>query len=418
MHKSLFLVAMLAVPVFADDAGKEQTATAPASAIAPATTTGPTTAEVTELTGYFAPIDPQEIEFKLKQFAKPLKVAQVVAHGAAVKVGQPLITFDLTELDQDIVEATSDAEVAKAGLKKAESDSTLGDKADAATLEERTDAVTDADLNLAWWRDIDGPDFLKRLDEAVQSNKDGIDDQEDELDQLRKMYKSEELTNATADIVVKRAVRSLERSKRALEITIHAADKQKAAEYSNQQQAAERAVDSAKRGLADAQATVAQSKVTRAASLLKARSALRDAQKKMSELEQDKQALVGLAAKYDGVASYGAFNDGVWQGAADDAIKVGESIDANKTLMTLVATGKLRVVAKIEEAKLFKVKEGDAVTITAIALPDLKIAGKFAARDPVASADGSFNQKVDVVAIDPRVIAGMKVKLTPAQETK
>ena len=380
----------------------------------------PTTAAVepTELGGYFAPIDPQEIKLKLKQFAKPLKPTQFVKHGEAVKIGQLLIAFDLKELDQDIVEATSDVEVAKANLAKAESDTTLGDKADLATLEERTDAVADADLNLRWWHDIDGPDFLKRLDEAVQSNMDGIEDQEDELDQLRKMYKSEELTNATADIVVKRAVRSLERSKRALEITKHAADKQKATEYSNQRQTAERAVESARRGLADAQATVAQSKVTRAASLLKARSALRDAQKKMSELEQDKQAVVGLAAKHDGIASFGAFKDGVWQGAESDAIKVGEAIDANKMLITLMPTGKLRVVAKVDEAKLFTVKQGDAVTITPIALPDLKIAGTFAARDPVASADGSFGQKVDVVVVDPRLIAGMKVKLTPAQEAK
>ena len=411
------VLAVATSPALADDhAPASLPASQPASQ--PATTSAAAPAEPIELTGYLAPIDAQEVKLKLKQFTKPLKVTQLVAHGERVKAGQPLITFDLTELDQDIIEATSDVEVAKANLAKTESDSTLGEKGDAMTLDERTDSVADAQLNLAWWRDIDGPDFLKRLDEAVQSNKDGIDDQEDELDQLRKMYKSEELTNATADIVVKRAVRSLERSKRAFEIIKHATDKQKALEYTNQKQAAERGLEAAQRGLADANATIAQSKVVRAASLLKARSALRDVQKKMSELEQDKQLIVAQTAKHDGTLSYGMFKDGVWQGADDEAIKLGEPVEANKTIMTVIPAGKLRAIVKIDEGKLFKVKEGEAVMLTPAALPDVKIAATLGTRDPVASADGSFNQKVDLSTLDPRLMAGMKVKLTVAGEAK
>lgn len=390
-----------------------------------ASATGPSSAPASqpaiqpiELSGYLAPIDPQEIKLKLKQFTKPLKVAEVAKHGAAVKAGQPLITFDLTEIDQDILEATSDLEVAKASLAKAESDSTLGDKGDAATLEERTDAVADAELNLAWWRDIDGPDFLRRLDQMVQANVDGINDQEDELDQLKKMYKSEELTNATADIVVKRAVRQLERSKQALEVTKHAADKQKATEFSNQRQGVERALEAAQRSLADAKATIAQTKVSRAAAILKSRDAVHDAQKKLSELEKDKQAIVGLTAEAEGTAYYGMFKDGVWQGAQDDAIKVGEPVETSKVILTVIPTGKLRVFAKVDEANLFKVHEGDAVTITPAALAELKTPGTVATRDPAPAADGSFSQKIELTSIDPRLMVGMKVKIQIGAEAK
>jgi len=45
--------------------------------------------------------------------------------------------------------------------------------------------------------------YLKQIDLALQQYDDQVKDAADELDQLKKMYKSEELTNATADVVVR-----------------------------------------------------------------------------------------------------------------------------------------------------------------------------------------------------------------------
>lgn len=419
-HTSVLTLACLSVGVVGSFAWTQSTspsttATNPASEV-PVPATEP--AKAIELSGYIAPLDPQKIELKPKSFTNSVTVTQVVKHGEPVKAGQTLITFDLAELDKAILEATSAVEVAKAGLAKSESDATLGEKADAATLEEKTDALADAQANFAWWRDIEGPDFLRKLDEAIQAGQDSIDDQEDELDQLRKMYKSEELTNATADIVVKRAVRQLQRSKQALELAKHATDKQKTVDYVNQKQAIDRALEAAERSLAEAKATLAQSSVTRAASLLKARGDLKDAQKKLGELEEDKLKLSDIKAKIDGIAYYGAFDHGAWQGAKDDAIKVGEKSDTAKTLMTIVAPAKLCVVAKVDEAKFFDVHEGATARVTPAALPETRIAGKLAQREVLPEADGSFEQQLDLQSVDARLVPGMKVKIEVSEAAK
>ena len=54
------------------------------------------------------------------------------------------------------------------------------------------------------------PESKKATLETYQA-KANAEDQQDELEQLRKMYRAEELTTETADIVVKRALRQLER---------------------------------------------------------------------------------------------------------------------------------------------------------------------------------------------------------------
>ena len=73
--------------------------------------------------------------------------------------------------------------------------------------------MAEAEQNVKWFDTVDGPQMLKGVDIQLAMAKNQMNDEQDELDQLKKMYKSEELTNATADIVVKRAVRQLEMSK-------------------------------------------------------------------------------------------------------------------------------------------------------------------------------------------------------------
>src|SRR5206468_6852083 len=52
--------------------------------------------------------------------------------------------------------------------------------------------------------------FARRSDEIGKKNEDaGIDDQKDELAQLEKMYKADELVDATEEIVLKRSKRRL-----------------------------------------------------------------------------------------------------------------------------------------------------------------------------------------------------------------
>ena len=65
--------------------------------------------------------------------------------------------------------------------------------------------MKEAEESVKWFETVDGPQMLKGVELNLEQAKNQMNDKGDELDQLKKMYKSEELTNDTADIVVKRA---------------------------------------------------------------------------------------------------------------------------------------------------------------------------------------------------------------------
>lgn len=402
---------LIVVPLAASQSTRPATSATTSLSTSPTTANAPDAPTPVTFEGYLAPIDPFEVKVKLQTFAGKLKVKQVVPHGSAVRTGDLLIAFETTDIDDAILAATGEVEVARANLVKQESDVKLGDRADAMSLEEKTDAVADAEAAVAWWKKQDGPFFVKQLDLQVKAARDNLEDQGDELEQLRKMYKSEELTNATADIVVKRALRQFEQTKEMVTITQGTAEKQKATALGDQEQAVQRALAAAKHSLEELKASTAQSKVTRGNALLQARAAARAAEKKLSELEKDKAALT-VKAKSDGVALFGAFTGGAWQGSEAKAIEVGEDLDASRTIITVIQPGKLKAVAKVDESQVFKVGPGQRVSVKPKAIADLTLQGKTLAMAPLTSADGNYEQPIEIDGVDPRLMPGMKVTVT------
>lgn len=380
-------------------------------------TTRPATAPATvTFDGYLAPVDPFEAKFRLKQFAGGLKVKQVVAHGAPVRAGDVLIQFDTTDIDDAIVMATSELEVARAAGAKQQIDSTLGEQNDAQALAIANDALADAQLAMEWWTKNDSPKFLKQLELQLKNSQFGVEDQEDELDQLKKMYKSEELTNATADIVVKRAVRQLEQSKVMADITAGDVERRRATEFVDRQQQVERGVFSAKQALEALKAQQELSKVERAAAALKSKMAIKNAEKKLNELEEDKAAMT-VKASSEGVALFGNFDGGAWKGSKPDAIKVDEKLDPSNTFMIVFTPGKLKAIAKVEESKVLGLEAGRAVKVKPVAIESAEMTGTTAALSPLTSADGTYPLTVDLENVDPRLMPGMKVKVE-LQESK
>lgn len=374
-----------------------------------------TTAPATEpavvvLDGYLAPVDPFEAKLKLKQFAGPLKVKQVVPYASAVKQGDTLIEFDTADIDEAIVAATSELELARARLAKQQVDNTIGEQGDALALEIATDAVADAQLALDWWTKNDAPGFLKRLELQLKNSEHAVGDQEDELDQLKKMYKSEELTNATADIVVKRAVRQLEQSKLLLDLTRGDLDRQKATEYVDRQQQVERSLLGAKQSLEALKAQQSLSKVERDSAMLAAKTAHKAAERKLNELEEDKAAMT-VKSKIDGVTMYGSFANGAWGASESDAIRVDEKIDVSATFLTVFTPGKMKAIAGVDEAKVLSMTTGTAVVVKPTAIEGASIDGKTLAVAPLAGPDGLFKQVVELADVDKRLVPGMKVKI-------
>jgi multidrug efflux pump subunit AcrA (membrane-fusion protein) len=361
--------------------------------------------------GYLQAVDPFEVRIRPKSYGGDLTILLIVSNGAAVKAGDVLIQIDSADLRRQLAAARNDLQTAQANADGGEANAKLAEQTDALGLRQAQDAVKQADDAVKWWDSVDGPQMLLEADLSLKDAQATVDDQQDELDQLKKMYKSEELTNATADIVEKRAIRSLEISKTRLEMAKQLVDKRKTVEYPIAHQKVLDARQSAQYGLQLLQVAQAQGAISRKTGLVAVHAALDDAQRKVAELEDDQEKLT-VSAPADGVVAYGTFMQGAFAGDPK-ALRAGEKVPAQQVLMTVFRPGMLSALVELPQTKFAILRAGLTATLT-VEGTDIKLQGTCAAGvlTPIATqAAPVYDQTIKLEDVDPRLVPGNRVKV-------
>ena len=163
--------------------------------------------------GVFEPVQPFEVRLNPRRYHDDFIVTHVVAPGTKVSKGDVLLELDTDKIDTAIAAARNDLDIAQANLAKAEADVRLGQQADALSMSTAKEQLVDSQTTLKRWDDIDSSIALLASSMASRISDYYVESDADELSELKKMYKSEDLTNETADIVMKRAIRVLDLQK-------------------------------------------------------------------------------------------------------------------------------------------------------------------------------------------------------------
>jgi multidrug efflux pump subunit AcrA (membrane-fusion protein) len=359
--------------------------------------------------GAFEAVDPFEIRLRPKAYAGDLVVAASAADGKAVKKGDVILDIDPEPLKRELAGAENELVLTRANTKKAVEDVRLGDAADAVALDSAAKELDNARVALKWFETAEGPDLIKQADLQSKMARDGIEDQQDELDQLKKMYKTEDLTTATADIVVKRAVRQLTRSQEMLGITDNQSKKIKEIQHPQTKFNAEQAVKKADVALEQLKVTQEQGKVARATALVAAQIAQAKAEQKVSELKGD-LALLRVTAPADGVVYWGMMQNGAWQNPNPRALEKGEKVPPQQVVAILASPGKLRGSIAVPENKLAAVKVGQKVNVTPKLVAQTTYDGKVSRIAPTTSTIAGttgFEVEIDLAELDPRLAPAM-----------
>lgn len=363
--------------------------------------------------GWFEAVAPIEVRLRPRAYQGELKIVSIAPQGVAVKKGDVILKLDTDEIERQIAAAGNELKTATAALAKAEADVKLGEEADKIAMTVQTQAEKAAADAVEWWEKVDGPHMLKQFERQVKFARINVEDQTDELDQLKKMYKSEDLTNATADIVVKRAVRALEIANESLSLAQQQAEKNKATQYETSRQAVANALAQQKNATESLKAAQAQAKVQREAALFSARQAHQAAQRRLENLQEDLSSMT-VAAYSDGVVLYGKFSQGNWQGN-NVTYSPRDKVQPEQVVLTLVEPGKVRLIAPVPEDKIARVAVGQTAVVTPRALPELATNGKVTAV-PAAPTIGGEPAKFEVVITpdktDPRFLPGYRASIT------
>jgi HlyD family secretion protein len=359
---------------------------------------------VVELSGTFTPRGETEVSYDPKAYGGELKVVQAVDLGP-VTTGQDLVSFDTKTIDDQIEAKTRELALARLRFQKQEDDTArkkeaLDIQVQQAEIRRRIAAET-----LDQWRTVDKPMRIEQSELGVQATEDRIQDDTEELQQLEKMYKEDDLTEETEEIVLRRARRSLERGRKSLEmtrtrhrllleVTIPREEEDKVLDLRKQELELESVKVAARIALEQARIE-----------LEKARADLDHQTDALKDLEADRDALQ-IKAPTAGLAVPGAFQGGKWAKLAEmrESLTPDGKVGARQTLYTIIQPGDVGVSTRVKEVDLLKLKVGQDAAVKPAVLKDKTLPARVTEILPLGS--GEFDVTLDLQETDPLILPG------------
>ena len=407
---------------------KEESAAAPskpAKEEPPATPPAPTYSVKREpfkiqfdLDGTFESRNMTEIIFHPEEWAS-FTVVQAVEHGARVKKGDVLIEFDSDKIDKAIADLRTEQQIAEVALKMSEDQLATLEKSTPLDLEASQRSQRLAEEDLKNYQDVIRPNAIKEADKYVKFTHQNLDYDREELEQLEKMYKADDLTEETEKIVLKRARDTVERAEfqveqeelqrdQLLKFRIPRADEQI-------KETVERRSLAWSKDRVELPLTLDKQRLD--AAKLKVQNAR--SKERLKNLLAD-QELMKIKAPSDGYVYYGRCQRGKFNEITSltESLRRGGNAMPHHVLMTIVESRPLMIHSTVSEDRLQYIRNGMDGKASPTGYPDIKLDVTLDEVGKVPISMGSFDLQFSLDLEDqvPKVILpGMacKIKLTP-----
>ena len=368
---------------------------------------------VLERDGVFEAVDATEVTYDPEAWNGELETVDAFSTGRVEK-DQVLARFKTEAIDEAIEGATKDLAIAKKRLEAQKEDGRRaeeGQKLAIARAKVERDRALEA---LEWFKSVEREMRVKESELRIQGGRDNLADQEEELAQLRKMYKADDVVEETEDIVMKRTVRALERTKVGFDMQLVRQRRFLETGLPNDlddlEANAKRQGYEYDKALALATIQLEQGRLE----LEKTVYAVARQTAGLEKLGRDREALV-VRAPRAGLAIPGACVRGKWAGIEETAraLRKGGKLRPGQAIFTIVTPGDVAVRTTVGEAEVLEVAEGQAVDVVLTADPKKTLPARVA-RVARVSGDGQYAVGIELSAPDERLMPGFtcKVKVT------
>ena len=349
-----------------------------------------------KLDGIFESAGASEVTIATKSWAL-LTVLEALPQGTVVKKGQSLVKLDLEKIDekidtlrQDLRLLDLDRSIATANLKLAEAVAPL----ELAAIERREKHSKE---DLARYEKIHRPFSERAAAMSLKSSKDSLAYVQEELNQLKKMYEADDLTEETEEIILLRAENAVARAKFSLESAQIRNEETLKIDFPRKDTTIR---ETAKRD----ELSIQSLRKIQPAELEKKQLELKklDEQKKkatenLSRLEADRKAMA-VPSPSSGILYRGTFDRGKWSGdtALKSRLRRGGALKPHEVFMTIVESRPISVRADLSEQNLRRVKKGLKGKVISKAFPKAKITASVREVSKVPIAPGKFDLITDV----------------------
>lgn len=374
------------------EAAKTESA-APAKPATVKATRQPVKVEVS-LTGVLEAKNMTEISVRPKVWSE-FKVRKAVAHGTEVGKGDVLVEFETEKIDNALADRRSDQRLARLALEQAERDLEALQVTTPMDLKlaERSKRIMDEDF--ARYQEIDKPLSEKSAKYSLDTARNSLEYEQEELKQLEKMYEADDLTEETEEIVLKRQRDAVRRAEFMVELAEARYEETLKLSIPRQEESLKDAVERTALATEKAKAVLPVSLEQARIALEKQKVVRARSDKDLARLEADRE-LMEITSPTDGVVYYGRSVRGQWSGAstAADDLRPGGEITSGKVFMTVVEPRPIFVRATIDEKNLHWIKPGLEAVVQPAGYPDLKLDATVSEVDSVPSSSGKFEAKL------------------------
>ncbi len=411
-----FAAAGLAQEAIQEGPPADTPATPPTHKVAP----GPLKVEVS-LSGVIESSAMEEVALVPKDWKEYL-VAEAVAPGTRVKKGDLLIKFDATKIDEALRDLEAGQALARLTIEQAQKDLALLEESTPVNLAQSERAKKIAEEDLERYEKVEA-DLAKRSTEVqLKLAAQVLEYNEEELKQLEKMYKADDLTEETEEIVLKRARNDVEQAKFRFEQTKASHERSLKFDLPRAMEAKKDAAKLAELGWEKSRTTLPLALSKQRLELEKLLLDRKKAEEKLADLKHDR-GLMALTAPADGIVYLGRCVRGKWPTAAElsGRLRPGGAVQPREVVMTIVGDGNLFVRASVPEKDLADVQPGTAGIAVPAAFSNSRLAVAVAEISPIPISDGTFEARLNFAAKPSEpLVAGMacSVKLVPYKQAE
>ncbi len=341
------------------------------------------------------------------------RVESVVAQGTSVKPGDQLIAFDATDIGARLKEAKFELDSLKMDLDAA-----------AVELEFLTKLVPiDEKLNQRMWEqtqqdakyffEIQKPMSEREVDWQRRSSEYYVENAQEELDQLKKMYDADHLTEESEKIVLKRAERSLEQAQFYLEQNRIETARQLEVEIPRSVRDRENALERGRLEFEKKSIELPRSLQKKELEYAKLKFAFERKQREHDELLADSQYMK-LTAPVAGTVYHGQIQRGILRKGATPSnrlIEPGDDLAVKLPVLTLVDTKNLQLRCDLDQKQRASLKPGATVLVSFDDRPEQRFEGSLTEVGQFPLDDGKFDGIIQVPQFPADIIPGMTCRV-------
>jgi multidrug efflux pump subunit AcrA (membrane-fusion protein) len=319
-----------------------------------------------KLEGVFESKRNTEISIHPKEWSDWI-VESAVEQGTAVKNGDTLIQFDTTKIDDQIRDEEAERKLAELSLDQLAAEIRLKEQSIPLELQAAERARRFAGIDWDQFESKDKDLTRREEDFSVKMSDNSLEYAQEQLRQLEKMYKGDDIAKETEEIVLKRTRDEVEMAEFYSELAKIGREKMLAIELPRREERLKENVDRTTAELQKARTTLPIELDKQRLELEKKKFEREKAAEKLARLQHDRD-LMKVTASVDGLVYYGQSSYGKWpQGESILAkLRKGGHVSADEVAITVVDPNSLFVRATVPEKHLWQLRRG----LTGSAIPD------------------------------------------------